>query len=339
MLARKIYAICSIAIFVACGLLSSATPAHSATLTLKVAHQFAAGDVRDQMAHAFGDMVTKKTNGQIKFRYYPSSSLFKAKEEWDALRNGSLDLAVLPLDYASGKVPQLDITLMPCTVTSLQEGMSWRNKPIGKKVAEFMAKEGVRNLVWAWFSGGTGSSVRQIVLPEDVKGTKLRAAGKQFEYMMQQAGASITSMPSSEVYHALSTGVLNTILTSSASFVSYKLYEVLKYINIPRDYAIWQMAENLIMSEKAWQRLTPEQQQAFLESAEYVQAEWIPKHFKGLVDNEIEAFTKAGAKIHYMNKEEFNQWLKFAQKTAWKHFADTVPHGQELLDLALAAMK
>ena len=339
MLAKKFYAICTITLFLACGLCLTPKPSMAAQMTLKVSHQFAAGDVRDQMAHAFCDMVTKKTNGEIKFRYYPASSLFKAKEQWDALRLGSLDLAVLPLDYASGKVPQLDITLMPCTVTSLKQGMSWRNKPIGKKLDALMLKHGIKNLVWAWFDGGMGSNVRQIVLPKDVKGTKLRAAGKQFEYMMKEAGASITSMPSSEVYHALATGVLNTILTSSASFVSYRLYEVLKYINIPRDYAIWNMAENLIMSKKTWDKLTPKQQKAFTESAEYIQAKWIPEHFKGLVDKEIKAFTKAGAKIHYMNKAEFEQWQAFAKKTAWKHFANTVPDGQELLNLCSAAAK
>lgn len=39
------------------------------TLTLKVSHQFAAGDVRDQMARVFGDKITEMTNGEIKFRY------------------------------------------------------------------------------------------------------------------------------------------------------------------------------------------------------------------------------------------------------------------------------
>ena len=86
--------------------------------------------------------------------------------------------------------------------------------------------------------GEIQSKIRQIRLPEDVKGTKLRAAGKKFEYMLKEAGASITSMPSSETYHALSTGVIDTMLTSSASFVSYRLYEVLKYINVPRDNAM-----------------------------------------------------------------------------------------------------
>lgn len=313
--------------------------ADARSMTLKVSHQFAAGDVRDQMARVFGDKVTEMTNGEIKFRYYPAKSLYKPKEQWDALRKGALDMSVFPLDYASGKVPQLSITLMPCAVTSVAQGMTWRNKPIGKKVDALMEENGVKNLVWAWFDGGIGSDIRQIKLPPDVQGTKLRAAGKKFEFMLREAGASITSMPSSETYHALSTGVLDTMLTSSASFVSYRLYEVLSYINAPRDYSIWYMAENLIMSKKSWDRLTPEQQKVFTEAAEWMNANWVVPNFKSLVNKLIEEYTKAGVNIHYMTKSEFDQWLDFAQKTAWKEYAQTVEGGQEYLDLALDAMK
>jgi TRAP-type C4-dicarboxylate transport system substrate-binding protein len=311
---------------------------YAKTLTLKVSHQFAAGDVRDKMARVFGDMVTQKTNGEIKFRYYPASSLYKAKEQWDAMRKGALDMSVYPIDYASGKVPQLSITLMPCAVASIPQGLTWRNKPIGKKVEGLMLDNGIKNLVWAWFDGGVGSKIKQIRVPEDVKKTKLRAAGKKFEFMMKEAGASIISMPSSETYHALATGVLDTMLTSSASFVSYRLYEVLKYINIPRDYSIWFMAENLMVSQKTWERLTPGQQKIFSEVAEWMHVNWVYQNFKKLVDDMVESYTKANINIHYMNKDEFNQWLEFAKQTAWKEYARDVDGGQELLDMALDAM-
>ncbi|MGB8426109.1 MAG: TRAP transporter substrate-binding protein DctP [Desulfobacterales bacterium] len=317
------------------------SPIHAAarSMTLKVSHQFAGGDIRDQMAHVFGDMVTEKTKGEIEFRYYPANSLFKAKEQWDALRKGALDISVFPLDYASGKVPELSITLMPCVVTSVKQGLTWRNKPIGKKVEKLLEENDIKNIIWAWYDGGIGSNVRQIVLPDDVKGTKLRAAGKKFEYMLKEAGASITSMPSSETYHALSTGVIDTMLTSSASFVSYRLYEVLKYINVPRDHSIWFMAENLIISKKTWDRLTPEQQKIFQEVAEWMHTNWVYQNAKPEVDKLIEEYTKAGVEIHYMTAAEFDQWLEFAKKTAWKEYGTAVPGGQELLNLALDAMK
>lgn len=313
--------------------------AGAAPMVLKVSHQFAAGDVRDQMGRVFGDKVTEKTKGQITFRHYPSQSLFKAKDQWDAMRKGALDMAVFPLDYASGKVPQFSITLMPCALSSVKQGISWRNKPIGKKIEGLMEQNDVKNVLWAWFDGGIGSKVRQIKLPDDVKGTKLRAAGKKFELMLQEAGASIVSMPSSETYHALATGVIDTMLTSSASFVSFRLYEVLKYINVPRDFSIWFMTENLCMSMKTWERLTPEQQKVFMEVAEWMHESWIVQNFQSLTDELIREFTKAGVEIHYMNQGEFNVWLDFAKKTAWKDFAQTVEGGQELLDLATQAMK
>jgi len=312
---------------------------YARSMTLKVSHQFAAGDVRDMMGRVFGDMVYKATNGEIKFRHYPAKSLFKPKDQWDAMRKGALDMSCFPLDYASGKVPQLSITLMPCSVANIKQGLTWRNKPIGKKVEALMEQNGVKNLVWAWFDGGIGSKIKQIKVPADVAGTKLRAAGKKFEFMMREAGASITSMPSSEAYHALATGVLDTMLTSSASFVSYRLYEILKYINAPIDYAIWYMAENLCISMKTWNRLMPDQQKAFLETAEWMHENWIYQNFKTLAENLVIEYMRAGREVHFMKKHEFEEWMAFAKKTAWKDFAKTVEGGEELLDLAVAAMK
>ena len=311
----------------------------ASSMTLKVSHQFAAGDIRDMMGRVFGDMVTKKTNGEIKFRHYPAKSLFKPKDQWDAMRKGALDMSCFPLDYASGKVPQLSITLMPCSVANIKQGLSWRNKPIGKKIHALMEQNGVKNLVWAFFDGGIGSKIKQIKVPADVNGTKLRAAGKKFEFMMREAGASVTSMPSSETYHALSTGVLDTMLTSSASFVSYRLYEVLKYVNAPIDYSIWYMAENLCISMKTWNRLTPDQQKIFLETAEWMHENWIYQNFKTLAEKLVIEYTRAGREVHFMNKQEFEAWMAFAKQTAWKDFAKTVKGGQELLDLAAEAMK
>ena len=310
-----------------------------AAMTLKVSHQFAEGDVRDQLVKAFADSVTKKLGKEIAFRIYPASSLYKPKEQWDAMKQGALDLAVFPLDYASGKAPELSITLMPCSVSSMKQAMGWRDKPIGQRVSKIIEANGVKVLVWTWLDGGIGSTVHQVILPEDAKGLKMRAAGKKFEYMLKEAGASITSMPSSEIYHALSTGVLNSCLTSSSSFVSYRLYEQLKFMNVPRDYAIWYMAEPLVISLKTWKRLKPEQQKVFTEVALDMEKNWVIPHFSKDTESLIHEFSKAGVKLHYMTKDEFNKWLDFARKTAWKNFEETVPHGKELLNLAIQAME
>jgi TRAP-type C4-dicarboxylate transport system substrate-binding protein len=307
--------------------------------TLKVSHQFADGDVRDQLVRVFAENVSKKLGKDITFRIYPASSLFKPKEQWDAMRQGSLDMSVFPLDYAAGKVPELSITLLPCSVTSMKQAMAWKDKPIGQKISQLLEANGVKILLWSWLDGGIGSSVKQVRLPEDSKGLQMRAAGKKFEFMLQKAGASITSMPSSEIYHALSTGVLDSCLTSTSSFVSYRLYEQLKFMNVPRDYAIWFMAEPLVISLKTWKSLKPQQQKALEEVARDMEENWVVPNFSKDTENLITEFTKAGVQLHYMTKEEFDKWLDFARKTAWKNYEETVPKGKEFLDLAVQAME
>lgn len=320
-------------------ILMAAPAAMAGKLRIKASHQFAEGDVRDKMIRILGEKINAKLGGGVQFRVYPAKSLYKPKEQWDAMKKGALDMSLFPLDYASGKVPQFSATLMPCAVSSLRQAQDWSQHPIGQRMEKIAEENGVKVLLWAWLPGAIGSTAKMIKTPDDVTGLKMRAAGKKFEYMLKEAGASITSMPSSEIYHALSTGVLNSCLTSTASFVSYRLYEQLKFINIPKDYSIWYMGEPICMSMKTWNKMTDKQKKAFTDAAAEMSADWVVQNMGATTQTMIDAYKKAGVEIHYMTKDEFNQWLELAKKTAWKNFAQTVPGGQELLDMALKAMK
>ncbi|MHB8763927.1 MAG: TRAP transporter substrate-binding protein DctP, partial [Deferrisomatales bacterium] len=110
--------------------LVAAAPAALAARELRISHQFAEGDARHDLAVAFGKAVEEKTKGELTFKVFPSQALFKAAAQYDAMAKGALDLSIYPLAYASGKIPELDVTLMPCIITSVEEGMAWRNKAI-----------------------------------------------------------------------------------------------------------------------------------------------------------------------------------------------------------------
>jgi TRAP-type C4-dicarboxylate transport system substrate-binding protein len=314
------------------------TTAKDPIITYKVTHQWAVDDVRDRLMRQFGALVTERTGGSVQFMYYPNQALFKARETWDALRNGSCDMAVLPLDYASGKVTELSITLLPCMVQSIEQGLSWKDKPIGKAIDDLMLNDyGVRHVIWAWCDGAPGSKRRQIKLPEDVKGDKMRAAGRKVEYMFQQAGATISSMPSAEIYSSLATGVLDSALTSCASWVTFRLYEQIKYINVPRDNCMWFMEEGLLMSEKRFARMTENQKSIFLECAQEIQDTWVLENFKKDTEDLIRLFGQAGVELYYMTKAEYDVWNTFAHETSWKDYEATNAKCKELLEMAQAA--
>ncbi|OGP59343.1 MAG: hypothetical protein A2V65_10145 [Deltaproteobacteria bacterium RBG_13_49_15] len=300
---------------------------------LKISHQFTEADARNALAVEFGKRVEKQTNGELTFKVFPSSALFKAMAQYDAMAKGALDLSVFPLAYASGKIPELEITLMPCIIADVDQGMAWKNKEIGKRVAKICEEKGMKILIWLWYGGGIGSRGKPVVLPPDSKGLKFRAAGKFFEHLLNTQGASITSMASSEIYMALQTKVLDACMTSAESFVSYRLYEQLEYFNTPENYSVWYMGEPLVISTKTWASLTPGQQK-IMETVG-VELEKMSRDDAVAANKEVtRVFQEKNIKVHKMTKDEWQVWRKVAEETAWKRFAEEVPSGRELLDLA-----
>ncbi len=300
---------------------------------LRISHQFSEADARHKLALEYATEVEKASGGSLTFKLFPSQALFKSKVQYDAMAKGALDMSVFPLAYASGKIPELDITLMPCIIDSVDEGMAWRNKEIGKRVEAICEKRGMKIITWLWYAGGIGSKGKAINVPEDVKGMKFRAAGKLFEFMLNEAGASITSMASSEMYMALQTGVLSGGLTSAESFVSYRLYEQLEYFNTPEKYSIWYMAEPIVMSMKTWKSLSEKEKKVVSEVGLKLESRAL-EIANAANSKATKVFSDAGIKVHAMTKAEWSKWRVLAEKTSWKRFADKVKGGQELLDLA-----
>jgi TRAP-type C4-dicarboxylate transport system substrate-binding protein len=310
---------------------------HDPVIQIKSTNQFAVTDTRDALARAFGQLCFDRSGGTIYPFYFPSEAIFKAREYWNALRNDAMDMTVMPLDYASTSVPELAIILLPGLVDSIDEGLSWANKPIGKAVDKLTLEYGVRHVLWAWTESAIGSKKHLIKLPADLAGDKINIKGPPAEYMFQQAGGQINTGTDSEIYSQLTIGVVDSAVTSTPSWVTFHLEERVKYINVPRDYSMWHKEEGLYISEKRFQLMTPGQQQVFLACAAEIQANWVPANFKKDTPELINRYNNAGVELYYMNKEEHDQWADYAKKIAWHKFVESSPRGQELLNLALAA--
>jgi TRAP-type C4-dicarboxylate transport system substrate-binding protein len=307
-----------------------------AEMVLKASHQWPGGkgDVRDEMVQ----MIAKDINGAnlgIKIQVYPGKSLYKPKEQWGAMTKGKLDITAFPLAYAGGRHPEFNLTLMPGLVKNHEHAQRLNNSAFMKRIKDIMNKAGVIVLADTWLAGGFVSKKNCILNPDDVKGQTFRAAGKAFNEMLAAAGASISKMPSSEIYSALQTGVLDAANTSSASLVSYRIYEQVKCLTAPGENALWFMYEPILMSKKTFDKLNKQQQDAFIaagKKAEQFAYEGAKKADEKLVD----VYKKAGVKVVTMTPEQAAAWQAIADKSSYKDFADSVKGGRELLDMALS---
>ncbi len=304
--------------------------------TLKASHQWPGGkgDVRDEMVQIIAREIGNANVG-LDVQVYPGSSLVKPKEQWGAMVKGQLDISAFPLDYASGRVPQFSATLMPGLVRNHDRAKRLNDSPFMADIKKIINDNGVVVVADAWLAGAFASKKECFRGPDSAKGQVTRAAGPAFEQMLAAAGASIASMPSSEIYTAMQTGVLDAANTSSGSFVSYRLYEQVKCLTAPGANALWFMYEPILMSKKTYDKLTPEQQKAVMDAGEKAE-EYFFGEAKKLDQIMIDKYKEAGVEVVEMTKEDYDAWLAVAKESSYKVFSEEVPGGAELIEKALA---
>jgi TRAP-type C4-dicarboxylate transport system substrate-binding protein len=301
---------------------------------LRLSHQWTEGDVRHQVAQMVADDVAA-AGVDLTIQIFPNQTLFKAREQYTPLSRGQLDMTVLPLSYAGGQQPAYNLTLMPGLVKNHDHGDRLSHSPFMAEIENIMAGDDVMVLVHGYLAGGFGSNKGCITKPEDVAGVTIRAAGKSFEEMLASAGASISSMASSEIYPALQSGVLDATNTSSESFVSYRLYEQLKCYTPAGDYALWFMYQPLLMNKATFDGLNADQQAALRAAGEKAQAFYLEQAKLGDAVA-AKAFSDAGVELAEMTEADFNAWRDVAAMSSYPAFVAETPDGQRLLDMALS---
>ena len=326
-----------ISMFLATAVVAAAfTGTAQAQITMKASHQFPGGkgDVRDDMVQMIAKEVGAANVG-ITIQVYPGASLFKPKDQWNAMVNGQLDITLFPLDYASGKAPVFSATLMPGLIRNQDRAKRINDSQFMKDMRAEIEKRGVIVLSDAWFAGGMAAKGKCVQHPKDLAGMEFRAAGPTFAAMWEAAGASIVTPPSNEVYNAFQTGVIDATDTSLGTFGSTRLYEVTTCLTAPGDNALWFMYEPVLMSKKNFDRLNKQQKDAIIAAGKKAQAYYEGKA-NAVNDETIKQFTDHKDKVVTLTNDEFDAWMALAKKSSFAKFAKEVPNGQKLIDEALA---
>ncbi|WP_053362817.1 TRAP transporter substrate-binding protein DctP [Bacillus sp. FJAT-27251] len=308
------------------------------SVTLKLAHQWAApqgekGDYRSLLAERFAKEVEKASGGSLKIQVYPANSLVKAGEQFDTLKSGAIDLAIWAPFYDAGKVPEFSITLLPGIIQSYDQAWQWKDEEVGTVLNGLLEENGVRNLVWGWGTMAIASKNKEIILPEDVKGLKFRGAGKDTELMLSEQGAGITSMASSEIYSALQTNTIDATLTSLDSFLSYRIFEVVKYFNYTGDNAFLYSANPLVISNNSWENKLSDGQRKILEEVSQDLQGWVKEAAIESNRETAQIFRDNGVKVHEMTPEESQKWFEAAQPVV-EEFASLSEKAKELVNAA-----
>jgi len=153
---------------------------------------------------------------------------------------------------------------------------------------------------------------------EDLKGLKIRTYDANSATFIQALGAKGIALPFSELYTALSTGLVKGVLTSSVTGVDAKLWEVTKsFLQINYAYPLNMMT----MQRAAFDKLSVDQKYALMQAATEIEsAQWLKvekedqESLKALAKNNIKINAKVGPKIQQLMEKTAaamrNEWLK-----------------------------
>jgi TRAP-type C4-dicarboxylate transport system substrate-binding protein len=313
--------------------------ARAETKKLKISHQFPGGtidtgDFRDQLCRRFAAELEKRTKGALGAEVYPNSSLVKTVAQYSAIRRGALDMTLYPLNYAGGEVGEYNIGFMPGVVSSYDQGYAWKKAEIGKKLNALMADKGAVLVTWLWQAGGSASrDAKPILTPDDIKGKKVRGGSREMDLMLKGAGASVVSMPSNELYAAMQTGTMDVCMTTSTSFISFRLEEIAKSLTTARKKSFFFVFEPLLMSKQVFDGLPKDQQTAIMDIGAEMEKFALEKA-KADDDEVAKVYEKRGIKTYAIDQAEVDKWKAVARDTCWKEYADKNASNAEFLKLS-----
>ncbi len=305
---------------------------------LKISHQFpggsvSEGDFRDRLCRQFAADVERRTRGGLKFSIYPGSSLMAPNAQFAAMKNGSLDMALVPLSYAGAEAPEANIGLMPGLVTSYEQGFAWKNAPVGKELTRILNEQGLVIVSWIWQAGGVASRGKPLLHPDDVAGLKVRGGSHEMDRLLQDAGATVVNMPSNEIAAAMRAGNLDAALTSSTSLISFRLAESARSLTTARGGAYWFMFEPLMMSRTVFDRMSKQQQAAVMAVGAGLET-FALNAARGDDAQVASVYAKAGAQVVDLNADALRKWQAVARTNAWREFGERSANCAKLLELA-----
>ncbi|MGF1445325.1 MAG: TRAP transporter substrate-binding protein DctP [Pikeienuella sp.] len=317
-------------VMVTAGLTVCATAALGAEMRLS--HQWSDTDIRHQVAEIVAEGARA---AGVEIEIFPRRQLYAPNDQYGAMLAGDLEMSLFPLAYAADRHRAFDLTLMPGLIKNHDHAARFVESAFMDEIEKILEADGLKVLVHGYLSGGFMGAERCITKPEDVEGLTMRAAGAAFEAMLAGAGAGIESMPSSRIYEAIDTGLINGANTSSASFVSYKLYEQGACLTPPGEFALWFMYHPILMNKAAFDALTPAQQTALLDAGGEAQRFFLDS-VKGTDDTVRAVFAEQGVEIADMSFDDYVGWVGLAKMTSYENYLQDDPEALRLLNLALS---
>ena len=238
------------AVFVAPG----AALAQQQPIIIKFSHVVSPDAPKGKAAVKFKELAEAYTNGKVKVEVYPNSSLYKDKEELEALQLGSVQVLAPSISkFGPLGVKEFDVFDLPFLMSDDARARQMYASPMMAELNKKLETKGVLPLAY-WDNGAhVYTCNKPLIMPDDFRGLKMRIQGsKVLDAATRELGALPQIMAFSELYQALQTGVVDGEDNVPSNILTQKFYEVQKHLTVSHH---GRLTYALIVNKKFWDGL------------------------------------------------------------------------------------
>jgi TRAP-type transport system periplasmic protein len=233
--------------------------AHGAdkVITLQFSSFFPPTDKLSTTLRDFGKDIETKTNGRVKIDFFPGGTLTPPHQTYDGVLKEVIDVGESSFAITSGRFPLMEALDLP----SGAKNSVAMTRMANEFYKRFRPKEldGVRVLFLTAPSPQYFHTKKPVRKLEDLKGMKIRCAGGAVVGVVKALGAVPVVMPASEVYDALSKGVMEGLVMNWAGVGQFKFYEVTNYTTVNHRVSVSAVGY-IVMNKSKWEALPADAQ-------------------------------------------------------------------------------
>ncbi|MBP1849277.1 TRAP transporter substrate-binding protein [Rhizobium halophytocola] len=293
---------------------ASFAPAAAQT-TLKVSSFLPPNNAWQKALESWGKELEEKSDGDLKLEIYPAAQLGPPNRQYQLVTSGVADISVVLHSATPGRFPVTELAGLPLTYPASGKTSAIMSRRLTELAPEFLAKEH-RDTKILWMAVTSPLKLHTtkttITSPGDIKGLRVRYAGKVFQQMLDAFGASPMSVSPAETVDALSKGVIDGAMFPYEATKSFNLGPVVKH-SLEPGFATNTFA--LVMNQSVFDGLSEQDQKIIDETTGADRAEAFGKMW--------DADEEAGRQYMLDNKVEI-QTLSDDQLAPFKALAEPI---------------
>jgi TRAP-type C4-dicarboxylate transport system substrate-binding protein len=302
---------------------------------LKLSHWVPASHPLQKALEDWGAAVEKASGGTIKSKVFPAQQLGKAFDHYDMARDGIADVTYVNPGYQPGRFPIIGAGELPFLMSDAKGGSegldAWYRKYADKEM-----KDVKYCLAFIHSPSSFHTRTKKIVVPEDVKGMKIRPADATIANFVTQLGGTNVQSSAPEVRDIIERGVADGVTFPWGSLVLFGVDKVTKY---HMEAPLYVTTFVFVMNKDKYNEMSDRQKKAIddncnTEAAGRVGEPW--GRFEDAGVDKVKA--ESGQEVYTLTPEQTALWKK-ASEPLFKTWADGVKKSGVDPDAAMADLK